>query len=78
MFKYFVEDKFRTKIYNFVAYNCALKIKYDIVKKYKANSAKKKKTVISNNCYIIILNIRNNTFPKLRVNKIKVINLIVT
>lgn len=38
----------------------------------------KKKTVISNNCYIIILNIRNNTFPKLRVNKIKVINLIVT
>lgn len=37
MFKYFVEDKFRTKIYNFVAYNCALEIKYDIVKKYKAN-----------------------------------------
>lgn len=48
------------------------------MKKYKANSAKKKKTVISNNCYIIILNIRDNTFPKLRVNKIKVINLIVT
>lgn len=43
MFKYFVEDKFHTKIYNFVAYNCALEIKYDIVKKYKANSAKKKK-----------------------------------
>lgn len=42
MFKYFVKNKFHTKIYNFAACNCALKIKYDIVKKYKANNAKKK------------------------------------
>lgn len=40
MFKYFVKNKFHTKIYNFAACNCALKIKY--VKKYKANNAKKK------------------------------------
>lgn len=47
MFKYFVKNKFHTKIYNFAACNCALKIKYDIVKKYKANNAKK-----NYSCYI--------------------------
>lgn len=54
MFKYFVEDKFRTKIYNFVAYNCALEIKYDIVKKYKANSAKKKKKQLYQTIVILL------------------------